>query len=240
MLGEHWMGQDDNDTAQRIASLWPVWRDEMAPNADKTQSRHLFDQLMRRYTEPHRAYHTVTHLQELVRHYRQHEDKIQDRAAFLAILFYHDAIYTIAADRAGGLNETESAALALQELPQLGFTLTQTARVQQAIGDTFKHHGAEGDDEAALFMDMDMAILAAPWDEYLQYTRNIKHEYAPLISDQAFTTGRIGFLRGVLEQQRPIFTTPYYAHLQGQAMANMQAELDMLAGGQEPGPALTQ
>ena len=222
------MVMDSLNTAARYHdALWNAWQ-EMVPDAPHAVSRKAFDALMQRYAEPQRAYHTQTHLQELLKHYHRHADSIADKPAYLAILFYHDAIYTVAPGRAGGLNEQESAELALAELPALGFSATVAQRVAGVIADTYKHVAPAGDADAALFMDTDMAILAAPWEEYRIYAENIRREYAPLVSEKAYVQGRISFLTHTLDAGRPIFATPYYQPLQAQAEANMRAERDYL------------
>ncbi len=95
---------------------------------------------------------------------------------YLAVL-YHDAIYV--AGRKD--NEARSAALALQAIaraPELAGV--DAARVEQLILLTARHGDLGPDDvdaEAALFLDCDMAILAAPEPVFAAYDRGVAEEY---------------------------------------------------------------
>lgn len=97
------------------------------------------------------------------------------------------------------------------------------------------------DNDLALFLDFDMAVLAWPTDSYLEYAQQIRVEYAH-ISDPDFRTGRSAFLRGTLGlnggadgggdgdiDPKPIYITPDFVAQHPQAYANMNAELSQLS-----------
>ncbi|MBE8228829.1 hypothetical protein IQA72_17620, partial [Leptospira borgpetersenii serovar Ballum] len=99
----------------------------------------------------------------------------QPAEVYLAVL-YHDAIYE--AGRKD--NEARSAALALQAIAQAPeLAGVDTARVEQLILLTARHGALGRDDvdaEAALFLDCDMAILAAPEPVFAAYDRGVAEE----------------------------------------------------------------
>src|SRR4030095_7297706 len=71
-----------------------------------------FDRLIGRYSEPHRAYHTVQHLEECFREFEGAFGLAESPGAVDLALFFHDAIYdTHARD-----NEEKSAELAREML----------------------------------------------------------------------------------------------------------------------------
>src|SRR5690242_14027091 len=71
------------------------------------------DDLARRYSEPHRRYHTLAHVEELLALLRDFE--LQDRDSVEAAVWFHDAIYdTRATD-----NEARSAELAATALREM-------------------------------------------------------------------------------------------------------------------------
>src|SRR5262245_55273182 len=68
----------------------------------------LFDQLIARHSEPHRAYHTVQHLGECIALFESSADLAQHPAEVEMGLWFHDAIYEVRAHD----NEARSAAWA--------------------------------------------------------------------------------------------------------------------------------
>ena len=52
-----------------------------------------------------------------------------------------------------------------------------------------------------VFLDADMAILAAKPARYRRYLRGVRSEYSHF-DDEAFRTGRMTFLRSILERER--------------------------------------
>lgn len=71
-----------------------------------------FDEMHARYSEPHRAYHTLQHLEECMAWVGQVRNLLHEPGEVAFALFYHDVIYdTHASD-----NEARSADLALDVL----------------------------------------------------------------------------------------------------------------------------
>jgi len=139
----------------------------------------------------------------------------------LAVL-YHDAIH-----QAGrGDNEARSAQLARQEigrwLPDEGIDID---RVVQLIELTARH-GAIGrqevDEEAALFLDCDMAILAAAPAVFDAYDAGIAREYRPVAPGWIFRRKRRRFLKGLLARERIYLSDFFHARLDAAARANLR------------------
>ncbi len=176
--------------------------------------------LTRRYSEPHRAYHDLTHLHELAAwfHTLAEEPGWAQPAEVWAALLWHDAVYVPGQPD----NEARSAALArASDLP------IDLDRVAHLIGLT-AHHGADGDDpdpEAALFLDMDMAILGAPNDRFDAYDAGVAGEFSA-IPAPLYRAGRRAFLARVLETPRIFRTEHFHAHLDAQARANLQRAIE--------------
>jgi predicted metal-dependent HD superfamily phosphohydrolase len=179
------------------------------------------------YAEPARAYHNLSHVQELLQHFRdiaagpgwQHP-----REVYLA-LCYHDAIYLPArADNEARSADLASAQIA-QHLPDSGINV---ARVAELIRFTAKHGGLnrEGlDDEARLFLDVDMAILGADADAFDRYDAAVAEEYRPVVPAFIYRHKRKQFLRLLLDAPR-IFLSDYgHARWDVPARANLRRVL---------------
>ena len=197
----------------------------------------LGEDLLERYEQPHRKYHTSVHLSEMLTAlktlYEQHHTATP-RAVLLAAWF-HDAVY----EANPGEDEAASADLARTALTPLASTGSLTNRevttIAHLIELTASHQLADGIEEytsgaltradAAFFLDADLAILAADSPRYTRYVAGVRAEYAHYAPD-AFTRGRAAILQGFLNR-----TTIYAsdtAHLLWDAPArlNLRTELE--------------
>lgn len=172
--------------------------------------------LLARYGEPHRAYHTAGHIAELLGWF----DWVAERTGwtdaadvYMAIVF-HDAIY----DPLAKDNEARSADLA-REL------VAASPKTQQLIQLTARHgalapRDITADADAAHFLDCDMAILGAAPDAFATYDAAIAIEYRA-IEANAFRTGRGAFLRRLLGQPRIFLSDLFHAELDARARDNL-------------------
>ena len=197
----------------------------------------LGEDLLERYEQPHRKYHTSVHLSEMLTAlktlYKRHHTATP-RAVLLAAWF-HDAVY----EANPGEDEAASADLARTALTPLASTGSLTNREVTAIAHlielTASHQLADGIEEytsgaltradAAFFLDADLAILAADSPRYTRYVAGVRAEYAHYASD-AFTRGRAAILQGFLN--RTAIYASDTAHLLWDAPArlNLRTELE--------------
>ncbi|GHC59940.1 HD domain-containing protein [Streptomyces flavofungini] len=181
------------------------------------------ENLLGRWAEPHRRYHTTEHLTAVLTHIDTlHSHATSPHLVRLAAWF-HDAVY--APDRSE--NEERSARLAERALPEAGLTPAATAEVARLVRLTTTHDPAEGDANGEVLCDADLAILAAPPDLYAAYAAAVREEYA-FVPDEAFREGRANVLRQLLALPR-LFRTEYGAtHWEPRARENLTTELDLL------------
>ena len=197
----------------------------------------LGEDLLERYEQPHRKYHTSVHLSEMLTAlktlYKRHHTATP-RAVLLAAWF-HDAVY----EANPGDDEAASADLARTALTPLASTGSLTNREVTAIAHlielTASHQLADGTEEytsgaltradAAFFLDADLAILAADSPRYTRYVAGVRAEYAHYAPD-AFTRGRAAILQGFLN--RTAIYASDTAHLLWDAPArlNLRTELE--------------
>ncbi|MGW1718762.1 HD domain-containing protein [Streptomyces sp. NPDC002156] len=191
------------------------------------------DNLLTRYQEPHRRYHTLTHLTAVLDHIdvleRAEAGYAPDPALVRLAAWFHDAVY--APDRSE--NEERSARLAERALPEAGVSAADTAEVARLVRLTVTHAPAPDDHNGQVLCDADLAILAAPQETYAAYTAAVREEYG-FVPEDAFREGRAAVLRQLLALPR-LFRTPYGAQVwEEAARANVAAELGRLEA--EPGP----
>ncbi|MFD3571836.1 hypothetical protein [Streptomyces sp. NPDC058667] len=182
--------------------------------------------LLSRWSEPQRRYHTVDHLRAVLDRIDELTDlggeggelELVRLAAWL-----HDAVYR--PDRSE--NEERSAVLAEKALTEAGLTAHEVTEVARLVRLTTTHDPSPGDLNGETLCDADLAILATTPDTYRGYTEAVREEYA-FVPDDAFRTGRAAILRHLLDLPR-LFRTPYGAAAwEGRARENLERELKEL------------
>jgi predicted metal-dependent HD superfamily phosphohydrolase len=188
-----------------------VFEARNAPYRIAPETEHV---LVAHYSEPHRAYHDLAHIAELLRWF----DALtweSPRDVYDAILF-HDAIY----DPARGDNEERSAQLALAH--------GASPRAAELIRLTAKHGSiTSADRDAAQFLDADTAILGAEPAAFDAYDAAIRIEYAH-VPDAAFRAGRRAFLEKMQARPRLFLTDYFHDRLDTRARANLARAISRL------------
>lgn len=182
------------------------------------------DDLLTRWAEPQRRYHTTDHLVAVLDHVDTLAGHAGDADLVRLAVWFHDAVYL--PDRSE--NEERSAALAERALPEAGVGTRATAEVARLVRLTVTHDPDEGDRNGEVLCDADLAILAAAPDAYAAYAAAVREEYA-FVPDEPFRDGRAGVLRQLLGLPR-LFRTPHGAReWERRARHNLAVELELLA-----------
>ena len=174
-----------------------------------------FDDVVARYGEPHRAYHTIHH----VEHVLGKVDEIgqgHDHAVVLAAIL-HDVIY----DTARNDNEARSADYAREVLAGR----REAERVATLIEATKTHEGPAGDDGLDALLDADLSTFAD--DDEGRNGELIRQEYAS-VPEEAFQVGRRRVLQSFLERE-PLYRTELMrTRYEAKAKANIRAAIDRI------------
>lgn len=180
--------------------------------------------LLDAWAEPHRTYHGLTHLRDVL-------DRVDELAAYAEepdavrlAAWYHDVVYAGLPD-----DEERSARRAEAELAALGVAPQLVAEVARLVRMTVGHDPVPGDRNAEVLSDADLSALALPAEDYRRNTAAIRAEYAH-IPDEAFRKGRLQVLVALLEGSA-LFRTEYARQRwEAAARANLTAELAVLRG----------
>jgi len=195
---------------------------------DSPGLRSLYADVLDRYSEPHRHYHTYQHLAECF-------EKVQDIIALAEHpaevnvgLWFHDAIYDTRRDD----NEERSAAWASSAGRELGASAESAQRIHDLI--MFTRHAAEpvGID-AQVLVDADLSILGAQPERFQQYEAQVRNEYG-WVPDAIFRSTRDRILKEFLGRPHLFCTARFRELYEAQARRNLQHSLISL---EEPGAA---
>jgi predicted metal-dependent HD superfamily phosphohydrolase len=180
-----------------------------------------FDRLVAAHAEPHRHYHTLEHVGEVLRV----AGRLGGPPAVRLAAWFHDAVY----DPKAHDNEARSAELAERELTAIGLSADVVANVADLVCST-AHFAAESfpGSDFDILHDADLAILAAAEVRYRRYADDVRKEYA-WVPDAGYRAGRTKVLEAFLARER-IFRTPVMAE-EGEEAArrNLRAEVERLA-----------
>jgi predicted metal-dependent HD superfamily phosphohydrolase len=201
--------------------LRPVWQESFrALSLDPPMP--AFAELVERYSEPQRAYHTLQHIAECFDRLDEAGD-VADRAVIALALFFHDVIY----DPRAKDNEEQSAAWATRIMRAAGALPDIETRVSDLILAT-KHDHVPTEPSAQLIVDIDLWILGAEGARYDVYEGQIRREYA-FVPEEAFRLGRAAILRKFLERPTIFSTAQYRERYEARARANLARSLRALS-----------
>ncbi|MEV6926950.1 metal-dependent phosphohydrolase [Dactylosporangium sp. NPDC051485] len=181
--------------------------------------------LLARWSQPHRRYHTLDHLALMLAVIDEHAGLADDADAVRLAAWFHDAVYEVFAQD----NEERSAALAVRNLEALGFSQARAEEVARLVRLTAGHAVAPGDRNGGLLADADLAILASGKPEYDRYAAAVRAEYAA-VPDEVFRPGRAGILRKLADLPELYRVVPARAEWSARARVNLEAEIRTLLG----------
>jgi predicted metal-dependent HD superfamily phosphohydrolase len=156
--------------------------------------------LLQRWNEPHRHYHTSAHLAHCLATYDR--NPLRDARVELA-LWFHDAVY----DPQARDNEERSAGLAR--------AVAATACLAPAIIDVVvgcilatRHREPPASAAQALMLDVDLAILGEARRRFDRYDAAIRAEYAA-VPEETYRRERSRILAS-FAQRVDLYTTPWF------------------------------
>jgi predicted metal-dependent HD superfamily phosphohydrolase len=177
--------------------------------------------LVARYEEPHREYHNLRHLTEVLDIVDELVDEAEDPDAVRLAAWFHDAVYAPSSEIS---NEEASARLAEQTLPTVGVPTARVAEAARLVRLTESHAAEDGDRNAAVLFDADLAILAAPPARYDAYAQAVRAEYRE-IPDEIFRPARARILDALLAAPTLYRIPSARARFEPRARANVAAEI---------------
>ena len=184
---------------------------------DDVSARESWRDLVRCYTEPHRHYHNLEHIDFMLSQLASVEGA---NDAMAMAIWFHDAVY----DPRSARNEAASAEF-FNEM--FGRRLPEAFRldVERLIlaTDPQRERGTALDER--LITDIDLLILASEPEDYRSYVDAVRKEYA-FVPDDAFRTGRLAVMTRFLES--PIYRSELFHSLESRARANISEEIQRL------------
>lgn len=193
-------------------------------DADRSHAEVVWSELVRRYSEPHRAYHNLSHIAALLRHLERHRSAVKQPETVEFAVWFHDVIY----DTRQEDNERMSAEWARCAMSAMDINERYIPSVMACVAATERHEVLVPDiADLPFFLDLDLSVLGASEAMYRQYSNAIRTEYNWVPLDQ-YRTGRSKVLQDFLQRPSLYFTPAMTAEFEQRARINLQSELQDL------------
>ena len=179
----------------------------------------LHAQLLQRYAEPHRKYHSTEHLQACLKHFKRLRAQAEHPDEVLVALWFHDAVYVLGSSD----NELHSAQWARSALLDAGASADCAQRVYDLVMVT-RHDVAPDTRDQQVLLDIDLSILGQSASVFDAYERQIAEEFAavPLLQRRS---RRRQILQRFLDRPRIYYTEQFHKLLETQARTNLQRSI---------------
>jgi len=209
-----------------LKEVWEITTYQLGIPTTTTES--IFAEIQDKYSEPHRAYHNLSHLYSMLMSTEDFFDMITNHHLFDLSIWFHDLVY----DPLSKENEKLSAQRAIELLsPHL--PADKLTSLQYMIESTAKHIPKLDSMDNKLFLDLDLAILAAEKNVYNDYRDAIRLEYN-VYPNMVYQNGRTEILESFLSKQSIYFTPFFQDSFEKKARKNIQLELGSMNNGIKP------
>jgi predicted metal-dependent HD superfamily phosphohydrolase len=143
-------------------------------------------------------------------------------------LWFHDYYYEIGNHD----NEERNGILSMRTALEAKLSLEFAVQSSFLIFATEKHELLESPEvekiNMQIMLDIDLSILAKPWQYYLEYAKNIREEYKQRFSWEEFSVGRASILEKFLKRDVLFHYPPFRDLFENRAQANLEREINIL------------
>jgi predicted metal-dependent HD superfamily phosphohydrolase len=201
-----------------MARWQSVWQELGVSNPDDS----LFHQLIACYSESHREYHTMQHLNECFVHLEKLRSIAEHPAEVEIALWFHDAIYQTSRTD----NEEKSAKWAIDSVRAVDVPGDVAMRIHDLVLVT-RHDGIAIDSDAEVLVDIDLAILGAEPARFDEYEHQVREEYA-WVPQPLYQRERCKVLHQFSSRQTLYRTELFHTLYEAQARINLDCSLARL------------
>ncbi|MBL4708042.1 MAG: hypothetical protein JKY48_06345 [Flavobacteriales bacterium] len=185
----------------------------------------FYNQLIKLYLSSDRYYHNLIHIESLLLLTKQYEHLLNSPKTIQFAIWYHDSIYNSSKNN----NEEQSAELAKLQLAKMDVSQNLISDCYDLIIATKTHQLSKklNSFDAQFMLDIDLSILAATKENYIEYSKQIREEYK-ICSEEHYNKGRKSVLQYFLNSERIYKTDLFYNLNEKRARINLALELQNL------------
>ncbi|QGZ59431.1 HD domain-containing protein [Paraburkholderia acidiphila] len=193
-----------NRTQERFVALWS--------RSGGANAEAVCADLVRRYGEPERHYHTLHHVRRCLRDFDRAREIIAHGDLVELALWCHDVIYV-----PGAKDNEQRSADWFRRCADEGIATCE--RICEAILAT-RHHHIPDDPVARYVCDIDLASLGAPRRQFRDNGVRLRAE-RPDLDDPTYAMHERKMLQGLLARPRIYLTEYFHSHCEAAARDNL-------------------
>ena len=198
------------------------WREMWARFGVADPDVSVYDQLLARYSEAHRKYHTARHLDECLAKFEELQGHATHPEEVEFALWFHDAVY----DTKRHDNEERSADWARATAVAADLPVDVADRIHPLILAT-RHDAVPRDTDEQILVDVDLSILGEKPERFDEYEEQIREEYA-WVPSIVFRSKRRQIIKAFLDRPSIFNTRKFVEAYEAQARANLERSLNSL------------
>lgn len=183
-----------------------------------------FDALIAAYSQKHRHYHTLGHIEHCLREFDSVKGLAQEAGEVELAIWFHDAVY----EPHKSNNEERSADWACELLNRHEVDGLRVERVRTHVMAT-RHEAPATLPDSQLLVDVDLSILGADEVTYAKFESDVRQEYR-WVPSILFRRKRAEILESFLARSRIYSTAPFHDRLEAPARRNLSAAIANLRG----------
>ena len=197
-----------------------VWARLGAAAADGS----VFHRLIACYSEPHRKYHTLRHLDECFAKLQELRAEANHPEEIELALWFHDAVY----DTRRQDNEARSAEWARATVRAANLPAVVAERIHNLVMAT-RHDATPGEADQKVLVDVDLSILGETPERFDEYESQIREEYS-WVPSMVFRSKRRKILNSFLARASIFNTRKFVEAYEARARANLERAIKRLGG----------
>ncbi|WP_156251627.1 hypothetical protein [Pseudactinotalea terrae] len=218
------------EAPQWLIAAWRRSVEAVGATADREAIERTGHELIERWRSEERVHHNLKRLIAVLARVDEVAAETHEPDVVRIAAWYHGAVFTSTAQHAyahrGGADAEGSAALAREELGELGVPGEVIERVGQLVQCLSRHVAPPDDIDAQALCDADLGGLAAEPQRYEAYRREVRAEYSH-IPERDYVEARLAIVSRLLDR-KTLFASPLGRSWENAARDNLRAELSRL------------
>ncbi|MEM7562350.1 MAG: hypothetical protein AAF353_04770 [Pseudomonadota bacterium] len=205
-------GPRNVDGLNRFSKLW---QSSLLPQAPD-QSEQIYARLAAAYSEPHRYYHTMDHINYCLGQLDLCRSEVDNADAIEMAIWFHDVIY-----QPGNPDDERQSAALYADLAKGVHSDHFISQVYEMIIATIHDGESLQHSDNKYMVDIDLSSFALDWDAFVQDSENLRLEN-PHVEAGEYQRRQKKFRESLLARERFFYTDFFHQRYEQQARKNLQ------------------
>jgi predicted metal-dependent HD superfamily phosphohydrolase len=204
---------DITQSTDRLARFRFLWLRQQPNLPDGSEA--VYQQLLEAYNEPHRVYHSLSHIENCLKIFDQVSRLMDNPDSVELAIWFHDVIYTV-----GNSDNERLSAEFFMTLTDGLFNNKFRNNVYEKIMATCHDCSPISNTDTKLMVDIDLSSFGLPWTDFLNDSEKVRAEMAH-IPDVEYYQKQKRFQLSLLSQSSFYNSDYFKQHYEYQARSNL-------------------